>query len=449
MFQPEIEAMDRSSLRNLQSKRLRETVTRVYYNVPFYRRLFDEEGITPDDIRTVDDIPKLPFTKKSNLRENYPFGLFAVDQKEIVRIHGSSGTKGKPTVVGYTRQDIINWSDCVARAIVTAGGRRGDMFHNAYGYGLFTGGLGLHYGCERLGATVVPVSGGNTPRQITLIEDFSPRGIAGTPSYILNIAETMEAAGKDPRKTSIEYGIFGAEPWSEEMRRVLEEKLNLKAIDIYGLSEVIGPGVAIECNEAQDGLHIAEDHFYVEVIEPQTGNPLPYGETGELVFTSLTKEAFPVIRYRTGDIAFLYPECCPCGRTHIRMSRIKGRLDDMLIIRGVNVFPSEIESIVFSHKDLSPYYQVFIEREGTLDKITVKAEVSNSFVSRTGGFDPKHEVFQRLNHDIMVRLRNELLVSIKVALCEPGSLPRSDGKAVRIVDRRHVYPNHIEPKVGV
>jgi phenylacetate-CoA ligase len=449
MFQPEIETMDKSSLRSLQSKRLRDTVMRVYYNVPFYRQLFDDLGLTPDDIRTVDDIPKLPFTRKSNLRENYPFGLFAVDQKEIVRIHGSSGTKGKPTVVGYTSQDIINWSNCVARCIVTAGGRKGDMFHNAYGYGLFTGGLGLHYGVERLGATVVPVSGGNTPRQITLIEDFAPRGIAGTPSYVLNIAETMEEAGKDPRKTSLEYGIFGAEPWSEEMRQLLEEKLDLKAIDIYGLSEVVGPGVAIECIEAQEGLHIAEDHFYVEVIDPMTGEQLPYGEVGELVFTSLTKEAFPVLRYRTGDIAFLYPEPCSCGRTHIRMSRIKGRLDDMLIIRGVNVFPSEIESVVFGYTELSPYYQVIIDRSGTLDKVTVQAEVSNSFVNGVGSFDIKHEAYQQLNMDIKAKLRNELLITTKVSLCEPGSLPRSDGKAVRIIDRRNVYPSHVEPKVGV
>lgn len=449
MFQPDIETIGRDELRQLQSKLLKETVERVYHNVPFYRQLFDEKGIMPEDIQTVEDIHKLPFTKKANLRENYPFGLFAVDQKEIVRLHASSGTKGKPTVVGYTKQDIMNWSQCVARAIVTAGGRRGDIFHNAYGYGLFTGGLGLHYGAEYMGATVVPVSGGSTPRQITLIEDFAPRGIAGTPSYVLNIAETMEELGKDPRQTSLEYGIFGAEPWSEEMRHILEEKLNLKAIDIYGLSEVVGPGVAIECIEAQEGLHIAEDHFFVEVIDSKTGEPVPLGETGELVFTSLTKEAFPVIRYRTGDIASLYSEPCRCGRTHVRMSRIKGRLDDMLIIRGVNVFPSELEPIVFSQPNISPYYQVVVEREGTLDQITLLAEVTDSFVHQAGGFNLKHEAFQQLNRTLHAQLKNALCISTNVALCEPHSLPRSEGKAVRVVDKRNLSSGSVERKVGV
>ncbi len=439
MYQPHIETMGRRELEELQFKRLQQTLQTVYEKVPFYRQAFDLKGIQPSDIKSLGDISKLPFTKKSDLRENYPFGLFAVDRKEVVRIHGSSGTKGKPTVVGYTKQDILNWSEMVARAIVTAGGRPGDMFHNAYGYGLFTGGLGLHYGAEQLGMSVVPISGGNTPRQITILEDFAPRGIAGTPSYVLNIAETMESMGKDPRSNSLEYGIFGAEPWSEEMRQTLEEKLALKAMDIYGLSEVMGPGVAIECIEAQDGLHVAEDHFYVEVIDPVTEEPLPRGQLGELVFTSLTKEAFPVIRYRTGDMAFLYEEPCSCGRTHTRMSRIKGRIDDMVIIRGVNVFPSEIEAVILSHPDLTPYYQVHIERIGTLDEITVHAEVSEAFLQQAGGFHLDSDHFRRVKHEIIHELRNTLLITTKVHLCEPQTLPRSEGKAVRVVDKRHLY----------
>ncbi|QQE76871.1 phenylacetate--CoA ligase family protein [Alicyclobacillus sp. SO9] len=439
MYQPGIEAMDRRSLERLQLDRLGETLVRVYERVPFYRQAFDKANVKPEDIRSLDDIRRLPFTKKADLRDNYPFGLFAVDRREAVRLHASSGTKGKPTVVGYTRRDIANWSDIVARAIVTAGGRPEDVFHNAYGYGLFTGGLGLHYGAEQLGMTLVPVSGGNTPRQVTLVEDFKPRGIAGTPSYVLNLAEYMEDQGKDPRKTSLEYGIFGAEPWSEEMRQTLEEKLGLSAVDIYGLSEVMGPGVSIECAAQQDGLHVAEDHFYVEVINPVTLQPVPAGETGELVFTSLTKEAFPIIRYRTGDMAFLYPEPCECGRTHTRMSRIKGRLDDMVIVRGVNVFPSEIESVLMSHPNLSPYYQVHIHRVGTMDQISVVAEVSEAFVDTAGGFNIDSDLFRQVKHEVMHELRNALLISTRVHLTEPRSLPRSEGKAVRVIDQRNLY----------
>lgn len=438
MYQPKIETLDRKSLRQLQFQRLQQTLEVVYQRVPFYRQAFDALNLKPEDIHSLEDIEKLPFTQKSDLRDNYPFGLFAVDQKDVARIHGSSGTRGKPTVVGYTKQDIENWSEIVARAIVTAGGRVGDMFHNAYGYGLFTGGLGLHDGAQRLGVTVIPVSGGNTPRQIMLLEDFQPRGIAATPSYVLNIAEAMEAMGKNPRSTSLEYGIFGAEPWSEQMRDTLEEKFGIQAVDIYGLSEVMGPGVAIECIEEQDGLHVAEDHFYVEVIDAKTLQSLPQGEVGELVFTSLTKEAFPVIRYRTGDIGYLYPEPCSCGRTHIRMSRIKGRIDDMVIVRGVNVFPSEIESVILSHSDLTPYYQVHVDRMGTLDEITVLAEVSTEFMHEAGGFDVDSPSFRRVKHEIMHELHNALLVSTKVRLCAPQSLPRSEGKAVRVVDNRQL-----------
>ena len=329
-------------MENIQLARLQETVEKVYNNTPFYREQFDQLGIKPVDIQSLEDIRKLPFTKKVHLREQYPFGLFAVPMDDVVRIHGSSGTSGKPTIVGYTKNDIEMWSGLLARAIVAAGGRKSDIFHNAYGYGLFTGGIGLHYGAEKLGAAVVPISGGNTERQITLIEDFKPRGIVGTPSYILTIAEKMEEMGIDPETNGTDYGIFGAEPWSEEMRRALEEKLKIKAIDIYGLSEVMGPGVSIECYEAQDGLHMAEDHFFAEIIDPETLEPVADGEDGELVITSLTKEALPIIRYRTGDITSITREKCICGRTTMRMARVKGRTDDMLIIRGVNVFHQKL-----------------------------------------------------------------------------------------------------------
>jgi len=431
IFNVQMETMPREEMQKLQLERLKETLKRCYEKVPFHRENFDRAGIKPEDIQTLEDFKKVPFMKKTDLRENYPFGLFAVDMKDVVRIHGSSGTKGKPTIVGYTKRDIQNWSEIVARAICCAGGRPGDIFHNAYGYGLFTGGLGLHYGIEYLGATAVPVSGGNTPRQITLIQDFKPRGISCTPSYALNIAEEMRKMGLDPRDTSLEYGIFGAEPWTEEMRVKLESELGLKAIDIYGLSEVIGPGVSIECYEAQNGLHIAEDHFLAEVIDPTTGEVLPYGQQGELVFTSLTKEAFPVIRYRTGDLASLHPEKCVCGRTTLRMSRIKGRIDDMLIIRGVNVFPSEIESVLLTFKELAPHYKVVIEKEGPLDRFEVHCEGTPEFFSQSGG------EAKGLEGSIMRKLKDALGVSVHVVIHQPGSIPRSEGKAVRIEDNRN------------
>ena len=386
MILHEIEKASRHEMERVQLDRLKQTVKRVYDNVPFYQQKFAELNITPDDIRTLVDIGKLPFTTKKDLREHYPFGLFAVDVSECVRIHASSGTSGKPTVVGYTKNDIDHWADIVARAIAIAGGEKGQVLHNAYGYGLFTGGLGLHFGSERLGMVTVPVSGGNTDRQIVLIEDFQPQVICGTPSYILNVAERMKELGKDPRKTSLKYGIFGAEPWSEEMRRTLEEAFDIKACDIYGLSEVIGPGVAMECHEAQDGLHIAEDHFFVEVINPKTLEPVADGEEGELVFTSLTKEAFPVIRYRTGDIASITRGMCTCGRTTTRMSRVKGRVDDMLIIRGVNVFPSEIEHYLLTVEELAPHYQIHLYKKGTLDVIELQVEVNENLVMRSKFF---------------------------------------------------------------
>jgi phenylacetate-CoA ligase len=438
MFQPEIESMNRDELARLQDERLRETVERVYTCVPFYREKLDRSGIRPDNFKGLEDLTRLPFTRKTDLRENYPFGLFAVKMDEVVRLHASSGTKGKPTVVGYTRRDLENWAEVCARSIVAAGGRHGDVFHNAYGYGLFTGGLGMHYGAEKLGLTVVPVSGGARSRQMTLIEDFRPRGIAGTPSFILSLGEAMIQAGKDPRATSLEYGIFGAEPWSEEMRRELEEMWGIHAVDIYGLSEVIGPGVAIECWQAKDGLHIAEDHFLVEVIDPETGEPVPDGEVGELVFTTLTKEAIPVIRYRTGDLASVIRERCDCGRTHARMSRIKGRIDDMLIIRGVNVFPSEVELVVLKMEELAPHYQLVVDREGSLDRLTVETEVTEKWLSGIGGsFDADSEAILGLTRQLEHRLKEELGITAHARIHPPGRIPRSEGKAVRIIDKRN------------
>lgn len=436
IFNKEMETLSREAMQAVQLERLQATVKRAYERVEFHRNSFDQAGVTPDDIKSLDDIRRLPFMKKTDLRENYPFNLFAVDMKEVVRIHGSSGTKGKPTVVGYTKKDIENWADIVARAICSAGGQPGDVFHNAYGYGLFTGGLGIHYGIEHLGAIAVPVSGGNTSRQITLIQDFLPRGLAGTPSYVLNIVEEMKKMGINPRETSIKYGIFGAEPWSEEMRQQLEDELDIKAVDIYGLSEVMGPGVSIECHEAQDGLHIAEDHFFAEIIDPKTGEVLPYGEEGELVFTSLTKEAFPVIRYRTGDIASLNPEPCKCGRTTMRMSRIKGRVDDMLIIRGVNVFPTEIESVLLTFKQLAPQYQVVIERDGALDRFEVHCELTQEYAKQLADNDGTANQ-AALAKEISHMIKNALGVSVVLRVLAPNSLLRSEGKAIRIVDNRN------------
>jgi len=436
IFDPEIEMMARPQMEALQLDRLKATVEHVYQHVPFYRQAMDEAGVRPADIQSLADLTRLPFTRKTHLREHYPFGLLAVPLDQVVRFHASSGTKGKPTVVAYTKGDIQRWARIVARAVATAGGRPGDRFHNAYGYGLFTGGLGLHYGIEELGAAAIPVSGGNTPRQVRLIQDFQPRGIAGTPSYVMNIAEEMQQMGFDPRSTSLEYGILGAEPWSENLRREIEEALAIKAMDIYGLSEVMGPGVAIECIEAQDGLHIAEDHFLPEIIDPDSGLPVPYGETGELVFTSLTKEAFPVIRYRTGDIASLNPEPCRCGRTLIRMSRVKGRLDDMLIIRGVNVFPTEIEYVLLQVPELAPHYQVEVEQVGVLDSLDVHCEVTPEYWATHGSVAHDHPTTRALRQRISYLLKTDLGISVGVHVHKPGAIPRSEGKAVRIVDKR-------------
>lgn len=439
MYNPQIETMNAKEMASLQLGRLRETVQKVYEKVPFYREKFDALGITPNDIQSLEDISKLPFTKKVDLRDNYPFGLFAVGQEDVVRIHGSSGTSGKPTVVGYTANDVDMWAEVVARSIVAAGGKKEDIFQNTYGYGLFTGGIGLHYGVEALGAAVVPMSGGNTDRQITMIEDFKPRGIAGTPSYILNIAEKMRARGIDPRDSSLEYGIFGAEPWSEEMRQKLEEELGLKAVDIYGLSEIIGPGVSVECHEAQDGLHIQEDHFFAEVIDPDTLQPVPDGEEGELVFTSLTKEAFPIIRYRTGDISSITRKKCICGRTTTRMSRVKGRTDDMIIIRGVNVFPSEVERVLLQIESLVPHYQIHLVRKQTLDVVELHVEIDDTMYRKIDG-NLEHDLVQGMKKKIEKLMKTNCLVSMDIICNVPQTIPRSEGKAIRVVDRRKEQP---------
>lgn len=435
MFQSEFEAMERTELERLQEKRLREIVTRVYHHVPFYRKQLDERKLSPDCFRGLDDLPRLPFTTKKDLRDHYPAGLFAVGMEEVKRLHASSGTKGKPTVVGYTRRDLQSWADVCARAIVAAGGKEGDIFHNAYGYGLFTGGLGLHQGAERLGQTVIPASGGNRLRQLSMICDLKPRGIAGTPSFILSLGETLAEMGEDPRETSLEYGIFGAEPWSEAMREKLEDLWGIHAVDIYGLSELTGPGVAIECWQAKDGLHIAEDHFLVEVIDPETGERKPDGEIGELVFTSLTKEAIPLLRYRTGDLAAVVREPCRCGRTHARMSRVKGRIDDMLIIRGVNVYPMEIEPVLMRKSHLAPHYQLIIEKRGRLDELTVEVEVTEAVWQQLGR-NAAHEKLKALTKELASEIKDLLGLSILVKIHAPKSIPRSEGKAVRIIDRR-------------
>ncbi len=430
IFNEEFETLPREALEALQLKRLQQVAQRVYHTVGFYHKSFDEAGISPDDIKTLDDLKKLPFTTKDDLRNNYPFGLFAVPMSNIVRLHASSGTTGKMTVVGYTKRDIETWSDLIARCFVSAGLTKNDIIHNAYGYGLFTGGLGVHYGAERLGASVIPMSGGSTKRQITILQDFGPTAICCTPSYALTLAETGEELGVDMRSLKLRVGIFGAEPWSEKMRDELEDKLNITAMNIYGLSEVIGPGVAMECVDGRNGLHIFEDHFIVETINPETGETLPPGTPGELVFTTLTKEAFPLIRYRTRDISRIITEPCRCGRTFVRMDRISGRSDEMLIIRGVNVFPSQIEGILMSIEGLEPHYQLIVERIGTLDTLSIQVEVSESV------FSDEIRAMQKLEKRISKDIKDYLGISASIKLVEPKKLQRFEGKAQRVIDKR-------------
>ena len=432
IYNEEFETMPREALESIQLRRLQATVARVYNATPFYRRRFDEAGVAPADIRSLSDLQKLPFTTKADLRDNYPFGMFAVPMDNVTRIHASSGTTGKPTVVGYTARDIQTWAELMARSLMAAGTRRDDIVHNAYGYGLFTGGLGVHYGAERLGASVIPISGGNTKRQVMIMKDFGPTVLTCTPSYALHLAEVAAEMGVSFRDLKFKAGIFGAEPWSEQMRREIERTLNLKAMDIYGLSEVMGPGVSIECIEAQNGLHVFEDHFIPEIINPQTGAVLPYGSPGELVFTTITKEAFPVIRYRTRDLSVLDPEPCRCGRTIVRMGRIQGRSDDMLIIRGVNVFPSQIESVIMETKHLEPHYQLVVERIGTLDQLTVLVEVNEAM------FSDEIKNLQSIERELERSIRETLGVATQVKLVEPKGIQRSEGKAVRVIDKRKI-----------
>jgi phenylacetate-CoA ligase len=432
IYNEEFETMPREALESIQLRRLQATVARVYNATPFYRRRFDEAGVAPADIRSLSDLQKLPFTTKADLRDNYPFGMFAVPMDNVTRIHASSGTTGKPTVVGYTARDIQTWAELMARSLMAAGTRRDDIVHNAYGYGLFTGGLGVHYGAERLGASVIPISGGNTKRQVMIMKDFGPTVLTCTPSYALHLAEVAGEMGVSFRDLKFKAGIFGAEPWSEQMRREIERTLNLKAMDIYGLSEVMGPGVSIECIEAQNGLHVFEDHFIPEIINPQTGAVLPYGTPGELVFTTITKEAFPVIRYRTRDLSVLDPEPCRCGRTIVRMGRIQGRSDDMLIIRGVNVFPSQIESVIMETKHLEPHYQLVVERIGTLDQLTVLVEVNEAM------FSDEIKNLQSIERELERSIRETLGVATQVKLVEPKGIQRSEGKAVRVIDKRKI-----------
>jgi phenylacetate-CoA ligase len=432
IYNEEYETMPREALEAIQLRRLQTTVARVYNTVPYYKKRFDEVGIKVDDVRSLADLRRLPFTYKDNLRDNYPFGMFTVPMDDVVRIHASSGTTGKPTVVGYTARDIQTWSELMARTLMAGGATRGDMIHNAYGYGLFTGGLGFHYGAEELGASVIPISGGNTKRQVMIMTDFGPTILTCTPSYALLIAEVAEEMGVDFREFNFKAGIFGAEPWSEQMREEIERKLNIKAMDIYGLSEIIGPGVSVECIEAQNGLHIFEDHFIPEIIDPDTEEVLPYGTPGELVFTTITKEAFPVIRYRTRDISVLYPEPCHCGRTIVRMGRVQGRSDDMLIIRGVNVFPSQIESVIMEIDGIEPHYQLEVAREGRLDTLTVKVEVNEKV------FSDEVKNLQKMERKLEDNIKEMLSVSAEVKLVEPKSIQRSEGKAVRVIDKREI-----------
>jgi phenylacetate-CoA ligase len=429
-FNEEMETLPRQALEALQLKRLQGMLERVHANVPFYRETFKKHGISPGDVKTLDDLQRMPFTLKQDMRDSYPYGLFAAKMEDIVRIHASSGTTGKPTVVGYTQKDINTWTELMARSFVAAGVHKGDIIHNAYGYGLFTGGLGAHYGAENLGASVIPMSGGNTKRQILIMKDFGSTVLTCTPSYSLYLAEAALEEGVDIRSLDLRVGIFGAEPWSESMRQEIQDKLNLSAIDIYGLSEIMGPGVAIECQEAKCGLHIWEDHFIPEIINPETGQLVPEGELGELVVTTITKEGIPLLRYRTRDITSITYEPCICGRTHARIARMSGRSDDMLIIRGVNVFPSQIESILMQVEGVEPHYLLIVDRKDNLDSLEVQVEVDEQLFSD----EVKH--LQSLASTIEKQIKELLGITCKVRLVEPKTIMRSEGKAKRVIDNR-------------
>lgn len=426
-----MECMSRDQMHDLQSRRLKDMVVRVYHNVEFYRKKMQELGLEPGDINSIEDLVKLPFTTKQDLRDNYPFGLFAVPKSEVVRVHASSGTTGKSTVVAYTRKDIETFSEVVARSLCEAGATKEDIVQVAYGYGLFTGGLGLHYGAEKLGAAVVPISGGNTSRQVTLLEDFGSTVLACTPSYALYLAEAVAEAGIDASKLPLRIGIFGAEPWTPEMRAKIEDGLKVKAYDIYGLSEIIGPGVACNC-EYQNGLHIAEDHFIPEIIDPNTMQPVAPGVTGELVFTTVTKQAMPLLRYRTRDLSNLSYDPCPCGRTNVRMAKIFGRSDDMLIIRGVNVFPSQVESVLLEIPEAKPHYMLIADRQGALDTLEIQVEVDDKY------FSDEMAQLNNIRNKIKHKVESILGVSVIINLVEHKTIKRSEGKAQRVIDKRNI-----------
>lgn len=431
IWNEKIECASRSEMEAIQSERLIQTVKRIYHNNEDYRKKMQEKGLVPGDIKSVHDLSKLPFTTKSDLRDGYPFGMFTVPMSEIVRVHASSGTTGKPTVVGYTRNDLQMWAEVVTRSLSMAGVHKNDIVQVAYGYGLFTGGLGLHYGTENLGATVIPISGGNTDKQILLMQDFGTSVIACTPSYALFLAETMKEMNIAPESLQLRVGIFGAEPWSENMRREIEAKLKIKAIDIYGLSEVIGPGVSCEC-EHQCGMHVMEDHFIPEIIHPETLEPMPPGEKGELVFSTVTKEGMPILRYRTRDLTRLIYDKCECGRTLVRMEKCMGRSDDMLIIRGVNVFPSQIESVLLELSETEPHYLLIIDREETLDVVNLLVEIQEQF------FSDEIKQLESLRKKITDKIQSTLGISVRVKLVEPKTIERTAGKAKRVIDNRKI-----------
>ena len=423
--------MSRDEMSDLQGKRLHKLVELVYHNVPFYRTKMQELDLNPEDIRSIEDIKKLPFTTKQDLRDNYPVGLQAASQSEIVRVHASSGTTGNPTIVGYTRRDLEIWKECSARAFTSYGVTRDDIFSVGYGYGLFTGGLGAHYGVEYVGATVIPTSTGNTDKHLRLLRDLKITGIACTPSYALYLAEAMERNGITRKDIALKVGAFGAEPWTENMREEIEARLGLQAYNLYGLSEIIGPGVSYECM-CKNGSHIAEDHFYPEIIDPETLEPLSYGRTGELVFTTLTKTGMPLLRYRTKDLTSLIGEPCACGRTNVRMTRIIGRSDDMLIIRGINVFPSQVESVILEMPEFEPVYMLVVDRINSLDTLQVQVEVRKDYFSDELG------VMLQLQKRLADKLKSVLSISADVRLMEPNSIPRSEGKSVRVIDKRQL-----------
>ncbi len=434
IWNPNKECMPREQLRELQGKRLQKLVAYVYHNVPFYRHKMQEMDLMPDDIRSIDDIVKLPFTTKQDLRNNYPYGLMAAPKSEVVRVHASSGTTGNPTIVGYTRKDLAVWSEVMSRCLSAYGVTREDTFSVSYGYGLFTGGLGAHYGVENLGATVIPASTGNTEKHVRLIRDLKITGIACTPSYALYLAETVEKMGVSKDELSLRIGAFGAEPWTEHMRQEIQERLGLKGYNLYGLSEIMGPGVSCECEE-QNGSHIHEDHFYPEIIDPNTLEPLPYGQQGELVFTTLTKEGMPLLRYRTKDLTSLMPGVCPCGRTSVRMTPIMGRSDDMLIIRGINVFPSQVESVILGMKEFEPRYMLVVDRINNLDTLQVQVEVRRDY------FSDDISAMLNLKKALSDKLKSVLSISADVKLMEPNSIQRSQGKSQRVIDKRTFLVN--------